>query len=161
MSVQKVRVRLKINGQEYEQEIPSNLTLLELIRDELGFTGTKEGCGIGACGACTVLLDGKPVYACLILAPKVDGREVVTIEGIGEEGKLHPLQEAFLTHGAVQCGFCTPGMLLSAKALLDKNFHPTREEIEEAISGNLCRCTGYLPIVRAIEAIGSGGRDEV
>ncbi|UCC66983.1 MAG: (2Fe-2S)-binding protein [Deltaproteobacteria bacterium] len=159
MPVQKIRVRFRMNGQEHEQEIPSNITLLELIRDELGLTGTKEGCEIGECGACTVLLDGKPVYACLILAPKVDGREVITIEGIGEEGKLHPLQEAFLTHGAVQCGFCTPGMLLSAKALLDKNSHPSREEIEEAISGNLCRCTGYLQIVNAIEAIRSGEKE--
>lgn len=159
MSVQNIRVRFRMNGQEHEREIPSHITLLELIRDELGLTGTKEGCEIGECGACTVLLDGKPVYACLVLAPKVDGREVITIEGIGEEGKLHPLQEAFLTHGAVQCGFCTPGMLLSAKALLDKNSHPSRQEIEEAISGNLCRCTGYLQIVNAIEAIRSEGKE--
>ncbi|MBW2038124.1 MAG: (2Fe-2S)-binding protein [Deltaproteobacteria bacterium] len=161
MPVQKVRVRLKINGQDKELEIPSNLTLLELLRDELGLTGTKEGCGIGECGACTVLLNGRPVYACLVLAPKIDGREIITIEGIGQEGKLHPLQEAFLNHGAVQCGFCTPGMIMAAKALLDENPQPSKEEIEEAISGNLCRCTGYLQVVKAIKASGSGKKGEV
>ena len=152
MSTQKIKIRFTLNGQKREMKISPNLTLLELIRDELGLTGTKEGCGIGECGACTVLLDGKPVYACLTLAPKVDGREIITIEGIGEEGKLHPLQEAFINHGAVQCGFCTPGMIMAAKALLDTNPSPSREEIKEAISGNLCRCTGYLQIVEAIEA---------
>jgi len=159
--MKKVRISFVINGQKKEMEIPSNISLLELLRDHLGLTGAKRGCDAGECGACTVLLDGKPVYACLLLAPKVDGREIITIEGIGEEGKLHFLQEAFLTHGAVQCGFCTPGMILAAKALLDENPYPSKEQVEEAISGNLCRCTGYLQIVKAIEVSGSGKEGEV
>lgn len=147
-----VKVSFVINGKKREVEIPPNISLLELLRDHLNLTGTKRGCEVGECGACTVLLDGKPVYACLLLAPKVDGRQITTIEGIGEEGELHFLQEAFITHGAVQCGFCTPGMILAAKALIDENPYPSKEEIEEAISGNLCRCTGYWQIVKAIEA---------
>lgn len=147
-----VKVSFVINGKKRELEIPPNISLLELLRDHLNLTGTKRGCEVGECGACTVLLDGKPVYACLLLAPKVDGRQITTIEGIGEEGELHFLQEAFITHGAVQCGFCTPGMILAAKALIDENPYPSKEEIEEAISGNLCRCTGYWQIVKAIEA---------
>ena len=156
-----VKVSFVINGKKEEREIPPNISLLELLRDHLGLTGAKKGCEIGECGACTVILDGRPVYACLVLAPKVDGKEIITIEGIGEEGKLHPVQKAFLTHGAVQCGFCTPGMILAAKALLDEKPNPSREEIEDAISGNLCRCTGYLQIVEAIEASRKGGKDEV
>ena len=128
----------------------SNRTLLEVLRDELGLTGTKCGCEIGECGACTVLLDGQPVNACLVLAPQIAGREVTTVEGLMLDGRLHPLQESFLDHDAVHCGFCTPGMLLSAKALLDQNPHPTEAEIRTAISGNLCRCTGYQQIVDAI-----------
>ncbi len=147
-----IKVSFVINGKKREVEIPPNISLLELLRDHLNLTGTKRGCEVGECGACTVLLDGKPVYACLLLAPKVDGRQITTIEGIGEEGELHFLQEAFITHGAVQCGFCTPGMILAAKALIDENPYPSKEEIEEAISGNLCRCTGYWQIVKAIEA---------
>jgi carbon-monoxide dehydrogenase small subunit len=131
--------------------IPANRTLLEVLRDDLGLTGTKCGCEIGECGACTVLLDGQPVNSCLVLAPQIDGREVVTVEGLAQDGKLHPLQESFLDHDAVHCGFCTPGMLLSAKALLDWNPRPTETEIRTAISGNLCRCTGYQQIVQAIE----------
>ena len=156
-----VKVSFVINGKKEEREIPPNISLLELLRDHLGLTGAKKGCEIGECGACTVILDGRPVYACLVLAPKVDGKEIITIEGIGEEGKLYPVQKAFLTHGAVQCGFCTPGMILAAKALLDEKPHPSKEEIKDAISGNLCRCTGYLQIVEAIEASRKGGKDEV
>ena len=143
-----VKVSFVINGKKEEREIPPNISLLELLRDHLGLTGTKKGCEAGEC-------------ACLVLAPKVDGKEIITIEGIGEEGKLYPVQKAFLTHGAVQCGFCTPGMILAAKALLDEKPNPSREEIEDAISGNLCRCTGYLQIVEAIEASRKGGKDEV
>jgi carbon-monoxide dehydrogenase small subunit len=156
-----VKITFALNSKKMTMEILPNITLLELLRDQLGLTGTKKGCEAGECGTCTVLLDGKPVYACLVLAPKVDGKEIITIEGIGEEGKLHPLQKAFLTHGAVQCGFCTPGIILAAKTLLDENPHPSKEEIEDAISGNLCRCTGYLQIVKAIEASGKGGKGEV
>lgn len=156
-----IKVSFVINGKREEREIHPNISLLDLLRDHLGLTGTKKGCEIGECGTCTVIVDGKPVNACLVLAPKVDGKEIITIEGIGEEGKLHPLQKAFLTHGAVQCGFCTPGMILAAKALLDRNPHPSREEIKDAISGNLCRCTGYLQIVEAIEATGNGGKGEI
>ena len=159
--MKKIPISFVINGKKKEMAISPNTTLLELLRDHLGLTGTNNGCEAGECGACTVLLDGRPVYACLVLAPKVDGKEIITIEGIGEEGKLHPVQKAFLTHGAVQCGFCTPGMILAAKALLDENPHPSREEIEDSISGNLCRCTGYLQIVKAIEASGKGGKGEV
>jgi len=159
--MKKIPISFVINGKKKEMAISPNTTLLELLREHLGLTGTKNGCEAGECGACTVLLDGRPVYACLVLAPKVDGKEIITIEGIGEEGKLHPVQKAFLTHGAVQCGFCTPGMILAAKALLDENPYPSKEEIEDAISGNLCRCTGYLQIVKAIEASGKGGKGEV
>lgn len=146
-------IRFILNGKEVEVEVPPHWTLLQVLREKLGLTGTKEGCGIGECGACTVLLDGMPVNSCLILAPKVDGRKVETIEGLGNRESLHPLQESFVEFGAVQCGFCTPGMLMSAKSLLEKNPHPTREEIKEAISGNLCRCTGYQQIIEAIEAV--------
>ncbi len=146
-------IRFILNGKEVEVEVPPHWTLLQLLREKLGLTGTKEGCGIGECGACTVLLDGMPVNSCLVLAPKVDGRKVETIEGMGSRESLHPLQRSFIEFGAVQCGFCTPGMLMSAKSLLEKNPHPTREEIKEAISGNLCRCTGYQQIIEAIEAV--------
>ena len=144
-------IHFVLNGKEIEVEVPQNWTLLRLLREKLRLTGTKEGCGIGECGACTVLLDGMPVNACLILVPKVEGRKVETVEGLGSGESLHPLQKSFIDHGAVQCGFCTPGMLMSSKALLDKNPHPSREEIKEAISGNLCRCTGYQQIIEAIE----------
>jgi len=147
-------IRFVLNGKEIEIEVPPHWTLLRLLRERLGLTGTKEGCGIGECGACTVLLDGLPVNSCLILVPKVEGRRVETVEGLGSRESLHPLQRSFIEHGAVQCGFCTPGMLMSAKALLEKNPRPTREEIKEAISGNLCRCTGYQQIIEAIEAVG-------
>jgi carbon-monoxide dehydrogenase small subunit len=126
--------------------------LLELIRDHLHLTGTKEGCGTGDCGACTVLLNNKPVNSCLVLAIEADGKEILTIEGLAENGKLHPLQEAFIEHGAVQCGFCTSGMILTAKAFLDENPSPSEEDVKRAISGNLCRCTGYVKITKAILA---------
>jgi carbon-monoxide dehydrogenase small subunit len=140
-----------INGRTCEVEITPHQTLLDLLRDSLGLTGTKRGCEIGECGACTVLLDGVAVNSCLILAPQVEGRRVTTVEGLAEGETLTPLQEAFLDHDAVHCGFCTPGMLASAKDLLDHNPSPTEQEIRAAISGNLCRCTGYLQILEAID----------
>ena len=140
------------NGKPVRLEAEGSLRALDLLRDRLGLTGTKEGCGRGECGACTILVDGRPVNACLLYAAKLAGRTVLTVEGLaGEDGALHPLQEAFLEEGAVQCGYCTPGMLLSAKALLDRSPSPDPGEIEEALSGNLCRCTGYAKIVKAVE----------
>jgi carbon-monoxide dehydrogenase small subunit len=144
---------VKLNGEEVTIYIRPDALLLDVLRDKIGLMGTKEACGQGECGACTVLLDGEPVTSCLVPALKAQGREVVTVEGLASGTELHPLQKAFIEHGAVQCGYCTPGMLMSAKALLDRNPHPTEEEIKEAISGNLCRCTGYLNIVRAIKAV--------
>ncbi len=144
-------IKFVLNGKAIEVEVPSHWTLLKLLRDKLGLTGTKEGCGIGECGACTVLMDGKPVNACLILAPRVEGKEIETVEGLGSREALHPLQKSFINHGAIQCGFCTPGILMSAKSLLEENPNPTTEEIKEAISGHLCRCTGYHQIVEAIK----------
>lgn len=144
-------IRFKCNGRPVEMEVAPEARVLDVLRDGLGLTGTKEGCGRGECGACTILLDGKPVNSCLLLAGKIEGREIVTIEGIaGENGALHPIQEAFLDKGAVQCGFCTPGMILSAAALLDEKSAPEVEDVEEALSGNLCRCTGYGKIVEAV-----------
>ncbi len=145
-------MNLTVNGRRHCIEVAPDRSLLDVLRDDLGFTGTKKGCDAGDCGACTVLLDGEPVNACLVLAGQSDGREVLTIEGVATDGRLHPLQEAFIAHGAVQCGFCTPGMVLSAVALLDETPHPSRAEIQEAIAGNLCRCTGYVQIIDAIEA---------
>jgi len=148
-----MKIKFTLNGKSIAEEVPPHWTLLRLLREKLGLTGTKEGCGIGECGACTVLLDGTPVNACLVLAPKVEGRKVETIEGLGNRESLHPLQKSFIDHGAIQCGFCTPGMLISAKALLEKNPSPTRKDIKEAISGHLCRCTGYHQIIEAIKAL--------
>lgn len=147
---EKRKLSFLLNGSPIQIEVSVSLTLLDLLRYHLGLTGTKEGCGMGDCGACTVLLDGEPVNSCLVPVMKVDGRSVQTIEGVADSDKLHPLQEAFLKHGAVQCGYCTPGMILSAKALLEKNKAPSLAEIKEAISGNLCRCGGYVQIVEAI-----------
>ena len=147
------RVTFVLNGSRVTVEVEPSLLLIDLLREKLGLTGTKIGCGEGECGACTVLIDGKNVNSCLILAAQIDGHEVVTIEGLSSYDKLHPLQNAFIAEGAVQCGFCTPGMLLSAKSLLDVNPHPSREEITRHISGNLCRCTGYAKIVNAIEKV--------
>ena len=143
-------VSLTVNGEEYEAVVTPNQTLLEVLRDDLYLTGTKEGCGEGACGTCTVLLDGKPVRSCLTLAVEVQGREITTIEGLAPMGELHPVQKAFVEYGAIQCGFCSPGMILTAKALLDENPNPTEQEARQAISGNVCRCTGYAKIVEAI-----------
>lgn len=147
------RFEAVVNGERVELDIAQDLRLIDVLRDHLGLTGTKEGCGEGECGACTVLIDGQPINSCLVFALQVQGKSIFTVEGLGSYDKLHPLQEAFLEHNAVQCGYCTPGMLLTAKALLDNNPHPTREEIKVAISGNLCRCTGYSKIVDAISAV--------
>jgi aerobic carbon-monoxide dehydrogenase small subunit len=155
----KIWIKITVNKQEYELAVEPNLTLLDLLRNTMGLTGTKRGCDEGDCGACTVLLDGKPVSSCLVLAVQVNGKDILTIEGVGMENNgagLHPLQKAFVENGAIQCGFCTPGMILSAKALLDRNPHPNEKEIKTAISGNLCRCTGYQKIVEAIEAVCNG-----
>lgn len=146
-------VVLKINGKQHMLEVESHRSLLDVVREELGLTGTKKGCDAGDCGACTVLLDGAPVNACLVLAVQAAGQEVTTIEGVAGEGRLHPLQEAFIEHGAVQCGFCTPGMVLSSLALLRETPRPTRFEIQDALSGNLCRCTGFVQIIKAIQSI--------
>jgi carbon-monoxide dehydrogenase small subunit len=132
--------------------VPPYRTLLEVLREDLGLTGTKEGCGLGECGACTVLMDGRAINSCLVLAAEADGREITTIEGLADGDRLHPIQQAFVDHGGLQCGFCTPGMIMSAKALLDKNPHPTEEEIKQGITGNLCRCTGYTKIIESIKA---------
>lgn len=154
----KTVLKMIVNGDPVEVAVDPTWTLLRVIREELILTGTKEGCGIGDCGACTVLLDGKPVNSCLVLALQAEGKEVRTIEGLGTEENLDPLQESFIEYGAVQCGFCTPGMLISARALLDKNPHPTTEEIKLAISGNLCRCTGYVKIIQAIQKAAQPGQ---
>ena len=147
-------VSFTLNGEPVAIEIEPHLTLLQLLRDELELTGTKEGCGMGECGACTVLIDGKTVNACIFPALETEGRRVTTIEGLTDpQGNLHPIQKAFIDYGAVQCGFCTPGMVLSAKALLDENQKPTEEQIRHGIAGNLCRCTGYLQIIQAIKAV--------
>jgi carbon-monoxide dehydrogenase small subunit len=146
-----VGISFTLNGKPRQLDVAPNMTLLYLLREEIGLTGTKRGCDVGECGACTVLLDGRAVNSCLVLAPQVAGREVVTVEGLAPLGTLRPLQEAFLDHGAVQCGFCTPGMLMSAKDLLDHTAEPSETQIREAIAGNLCRCTGYQQIVEAIE----------
>ena len=141
-----------LNGDPIEVVCKDNMTLLDLLRDKLGLTGTKKGCEQGECGACTVMLDGKPVNSCCTLAVECEGRDVVTVEGIAKNGQLHPIQKQFIEKWALQCGYCTPGMIMSAKALLDVNPHPTELEIREAIEGNLCRCTGYAKIVEAIQA---------
>jgi carbon-monoxide dehydrogenase small subunit len=150
--MKRVTITATINHRKYELEVRPNLTLLDLLREELGLTGTKRGCEIGECGACTVLMNGQAVNSCLVLAPQIDGEEILTVEGLADGHKLHPLQESFLDHDAVHCGFCTPGSLMSAKELLDRNPNPSEEEIRMAISGNLCRCTGYQQIVEAIMA---------
>ena len=139
-----------VNGEVYTKDVAPNMTLVEFIRDELHLNGTKEGCDEGECGACTVIMDGKTVSSCLVLAAEANGSEITTIEGLADDGKLHPIQEAFLEAGAVQCGYCTPGMILSAKAVLDEFPMPTDEQIRTGIEGNLCRCTGYNRIVSAI-----------
>lgn len=145
-------VRLTVNGEEHAALVKANTTLLDLLREEFDYTGTKKGCELGDCGACTVLMDGRSVNSCLILAVEADGHSITTIEGLEQDGKLDRLQEEFIKHTAVQCGYCTPGMILSGKALLARNAHPTEREVREAIGGNICRCTGYVRIVKAILA---------
>ena len=146
------QIRFMLNGEEVDVSFAPYKTLLEVLREDLGHTGTKHGCELGECGACAVLLDGKPVLSCLVLALECSGRKVLTVEGLCSDGRLHPLQDTFADLGAAQCGYCTPGILVTAKALLDANLHPSRDEIREALSGNLCRCTGYLQIFEAVEA---------
>ncbi len=155
--MENVQIKFVLNGETVEVSAPPSLTLLKLLRERLGLTGSKPGCERGECGACTVLLDGDPVNSCLILAPQVEGREVITIEGLADGDKLDPIQEAFISESAVQCGYCIPGMILSAKALLNRTPHPSRDEIKRAISGNLCRCTGYAKIIKAIEVCSASG----
>jgi len=144
-------MRFKINGEIYEDEIDVRRTLLEVLRENFGLTGTKRGCNEGECGTCTVLLDGKPVASCLVLAIEAQGKRIETVEGLAQNGELHPLQQTFMEHGAFQCGFCTPGVLMAAKGLLNENPKPSEEEVRRAISGNLCRCTGYNKYVEAIQ----------
>ena len=155
-------VRFTVNGEAHGLEVEPHRTLLDALREDLHLTGAKEGCDAGDCGACTIILDGRAVNPCLILAVEARGKEITTIEGLAQGEQLHPLQEAFIQHGAVQCGFCTPGMILTAETLLAENPHPTAQEVKEAIAGNLCRCTGYESIVRAIlgAAAQMAGRQE-
>lgn len=153
----KRELNITINGQPYSLFVSTHRTLLEVIRDDLGLTGTKVGCEMGECGACTVIMDGRTVNSCLVLALEAEGCEVQTIEDLVEDGKLHPIQESFIEHGAIQCGFCTSGMIMSTKGLLEKNPNPGEDEIRSEMRGNLCRCTGYVKIVEAIEAVRDGG----
>jgi aerobic-type carbon monoxide dehydrogenase small subunit (CoxS/CutS family) len=148
----KQRIELNVNGKVYEVFVEPWKTLLEVLREELGLTGAKRGCDDGNCGACTVILDGKAIKSCLMLVPQAKGKTILTIEGLGSEKNLHPLQQAFIDHFAVQCGFCTPGMILTAKALLEEKPEATEEDIRQGLRGNICRCTGYLKIVEAVEA---------
>jgi len=151
-SQKSAHIRITLNGEPVDISFAPYKTLLEVLREDLNHTGTKHGCELGECGACAVLVDGKPVLSCLLLALECDGKRVLTVEGLGSGGKLHPLQDAFADLGAAQCGYCTPGILVTAKALLDQNPRPSRDQIREALSGNLCRCTGYLQIFEAVEA---------
>ena len=156
----KVIISLMVNDIKHELAVEPRRTLLEVLREDLGLTGTKKGCGIGDCGSCTVLMDGVPTFSCLTLAVQADGCKVETIEGLSKDGKISALQQAFVDKGAVQCGYCTPGMLMTSTELLRRKPHPTEKEIREAISGNLCRCTGYQKIVEAIQAASSGQSEE-
>lgn len=155
----KYPVKLTVNGTVHEFSVEADVRLVDLLRNHLHLLGTKEGCGKGECGACTVLMDGKAVTSCLVLAVQANGSEIITVEGLGGAESLHPLQAAFIKHGAVQCGYCTPGMLMSAKYLLDTNPRPTRDEIRIGLSGNICRCTGYTKIIDAIQAVAEGRDD--
>ncbi len=152
-SMDRRRILLQVNNEKYEVDIEPQETLLEVLREELDLTGAKEGCGLGSCGACTVLVEGEPILACLTLAIEVENKPIVTIEGLFKDGHPHPLQRSFVEAGAIQCGYCTPGMILSAKALLEEKKEPSRKDIQEALSGNLCRCTGYNKIVKAVESV--------
>ncbi len=149
----KTAIELRINGENIELLVSPNNTLLEVLREKLGLMGTKRGCDLGACGACTVLLDGEAVLSCLLLALDAVGRDITTIEGLSETGELHPLQQAFVNQGALQCGFCTPGMILTAEAVLREDPHPTEETIKKKMAGNLCRCTGYKKMVEAMQSV--------
>jgi carbon-monoxide dehydrogenase small subunit len=150
--MEKKKIRFTLNGQSHELSVQPWKTLLQVIREDLKLTGTKEGCGHGECGSCTVLMEGKTVNSCLVPAVEADNKEIITIEGLGTGETLHPIQEAFVSHSGMQCGFCTPGMIMSAKALLDSNPDPNEEEIREGIAGNFCRCTGYTKIIESISA---------
>ncbi|MDD5285134.1 MAG: (2Fe-2S)-binding protein [Desulfuromonadaceae bacterium] len=147
-------IKLEINGENFDLAVEPTAYLIDVIRESVGLTGTKKGCGIGDCGACTVLIDGRPALSCITLAVACTGKAITTIEGLSKGTELHPVQRAFIDKGAVQCGFCTPGMVLSSKALLDENPHPSQDEIKTALAGNLCRCTGYAKIVEAVEHAG-------
>lgn len=151
-----MKLQVTINGEHIEQEVDGGKRLIDFLRDDRGLTGVKEGCGEGECGACTVVMNGKAVASCLVMAGQAEGASITTVEGVARDGQLSQLQQAFVDKGAVQCGFCTPGMIMSAKALLDENPTPSRDEIERAIEGNLCRCTGYVKIIDAIESVGRG-----
>jgi aerobic carbon-monoxide dehydrogenase small subunit len=151
--MEKILLELWVNGDPHEMAVKANDTLLEVLREKLGLIGTKEGCSVGECGACTVLMNGRPILSCLTLAIDAAGSNITTIEGLSQGDTLHPLQQAFVDHGAVQCGFCTPGMILTAKEFLERSHHPTAQEIKDAISGNFCRCTGYTKIIEAIESV--------
>ena len=150
MAGERIAITVTVNGEDYREEVPATRSLLDFLRDDLALTGTKEGCGEGECGACSVIVDGRLVDACLVFAAEADGRRVETIEGLADGGDLHPLQRAFAAAGAAQCGYCTPGMLMACKALLEGNPSPTRDEAAHAIAGNLCRCTGYGTIIQAV-----------
>ncbi|NIS82872.1 MAG: 2Fe-2S iron-sulfur cluster binding domain-containing protein [Anaerolineales bacterium] len=150
-------ISLMVNGVREDAEVPSNMTLLSLLRDRIGLMGTKNGCSAGECGACTVLMNGEPINACLVLAVEAADAEILTVEGLTQDGRLDPVQEALIAHGAVQCGFCTPGVLMSARALLDRNPSPTEEEVKNALRGHLCRCTGYVRIIHAVQTAAVGG----
>jgi carbon-monoxide dehydrogenase small subunit len=154
----KQEMTFNVNGEEYSIQVDIRRTLLEALRENLGLTGTKEMCNKGDCGGCTVIIDGKPVLSCLTLAVEAQGKKIVTIEGVADGSTLHPIQKAFVETGAIQCGYCTPGFIMSAKALLDKNPHPTEDEIKEGIANNVCRCTGYVQIVEAIQTAAKGGK---
>src|SRR6266704_2347697 len=160
MSDAKAKIALELNGEPVEVAFAPHKTLLEVLREDAGLTGTKHGCELGECGACAVLLDGQPVLSCLVLGLACAGRTVTTVEGLAADGRLHPVQDAFADLGAAQCGYCTPGFLLAAKELVEKNSQPTRNEIKEALSGNLCRCTGYIKIYEAVELAAARMRGE-
>ncbi len=148
----KKQIRLRVNGLDYDLMVKPHHTLLDALRDELGLMGTKKGCDKGECGACTVMMDGEAILSCLVLAVQAQGKEILTIEGLAREGALDPVQECFVKYGAIQCGYCTPGMIMTARALLNKTPHPSEEEIKLELSGNLCRCTGYVKIIEAVKS---------
>ena len=154
------QIRLTVNGTDHQVEVPARRLLVDFLRYDLGLTGTKEGCSVGVCGACTVLIDGEMAASCIMLAVAADGAQITTIEGIAQEGRLHPVQQAFIDHGGFQCGICTPGQVIAAKALLDINPSPTEDEIKAWMMGNLCRCTGYYGILNSVAAAAAGAKDE-